>query len=203
MQQPTRPQPPDDGQTRPRAGTPWLLALLLLAGFIGLLAGLFLLWTDPGQLPAFLAPARPAATAPPAPTSTPRPVPATAPPVTTASAPLPPGLRFTLDLATIEYVPRAGRCDWLGVAGRVERSAGEGVPGLRVHLRHADSGQEHSVLTDSGGNFELRLGDVPVLSPWLVQLRSLDGVTRSDFTQIVTSEHCDQNLAVLIFREQR
>ena len=181
-----------------------MLTLILVAGLAGLFAALILLSLGPEQLPALLARERPTATAtiPPSPTST------RAPPVTilprapATATPLPPGLRFTLDLATIEYVQFTGRCNWSGVAGRVLRLNGAGAPGLVVHLRKVSSGQQESVVTDGRGNFELRLGDLPLLSPWEVQLRSVAGAALSDVAQFVTSERCDQNLVVLVFNEQ-
>lgn len=175
-----------------RGRTPWFLTLLLVAGFVGLIAGLALLWLDQARAPIRLTVASP--TAPPAPTAGP-----TDRPAATA---LPAGLRFALDPATIEYVPRVGRCDWLGLAGRVVRRTGAGAPGLRVQVQQEESGQEFSAVTDAGGNFELRLGDVPLLAPWRVQVQGPEGALLSDETQIVTSGNCNQNLVVIIFSEQ-
>ncbi len=196
---------PQDGQeTRPgtaaprRGRTPWLLTLLLTAGLIGLLAGLILLTVDPGRFPALLSFASPTALVTPSATPTLQPAATAGPTVRPA---LPARLRFTLDLATIEYVPRAGRCDWSGVAGRVVRSNGDGLPGLRIHVKHAASDLELNATTDSSGNFELRLRDLPLLAPWQVQLQNAAGAPLSDVTQIVTSERCDQNLVVIIFSE--
>ena len=196
---------PQDGQeTRPgtaaprRGRTPWLLTLLLTAGLIGLLAGLILLTVDPERFPALLSFASPTAVVTSSATPTLQPAATAGPTVRPA---LPASQRFTLDLATIEYVPRAGRCDWSGVAGRVERSNGDGLPGLRIHVKHAASDLELSATTDSSGNFELRLGDLPLLAPWQVQLQNAAGAPLSDVTQIVTSERCDQNLVVIIFSE--
>ena len=185
------------GQPRARADvrrgrTPWFLTLLLVAGFVGLIAGLTLLWVDQARAPTLLTVASP--TAPPVATALPT--------QRAAPTPLPAGLRFALDPATIEYVPRVGRCDWQGLAGRVELDTGAGAPGLHVHVKHAENSQEFSAVTDAGGNFELRLGDVPLLAPWLVQVQGPDGVMLSEVTQIVTSGNCNQNLMVLIFSEQ-
>lgn len=195
---------PGAGQASARRGrTPWRVTLLLLGVFAALFAGLFLLWSQPGRAPSLFAFAAPTATPRPAVTATPQPAPTARPDAAAdAAAALPPGLRFTLDPATIEYVPRAGRCDWVGVAGRVERSTGEGVPGLRVHVQRTGSDGEQQARTDGSGNFELRLGEVPVLAPWQVHLRSADGAARSEVTQFVTSAYCDQNLVLLFFREQ-
>ena len=197
-----------DGQeTRPgtsaarRGRTPWLLTLLLTAGLIGLFAGLILLTVDPERFPALLSFASPTDVV--TPSATPTLQPAATAGLTVRSGPtaLPSGLRFAIDPATIEYVPRAGRCDWSGVAGRVERSNGEGLPGLRIHVKHAASDLELSATTDASGNFELRLGEVPLLAPWQVQLQNAEGAPLSDVTQIVTSELCAQNLVVIIFSE--
>lgn len=184
--------------------SPWWLALLLVVGLAGLFTGLVLLSLGPGQLPALLTGEEPGATATirPAPTATRAPPATIAPRAPATATPLPPGLRFVLDPATIEYLPRAGRCNWSGVAGRVLRRNGAGAAGLQVHLRNLSSGQEASVISDARGNFELRLGDLPLLSPWEVQLRSAAGAPLSGVTQVVTSERCDQNLMMLIFNEQ-
>ena len=197
---------PQDGQeTRPgtavarRGRTPWLLTLLLTAGLIGLLAGLILLTVDPGRFPALLSFAGP--TAVPTLTALPTQRPSAGPTDRPAPTPLPAELRFTLDPVTIEYVPRAGRCDWSGLAGRVELGNGEGLAGLRIHVKHAVSDLELGATTDANGNFELRLGEVPLLAPWQVQLQNAAGAPLSDVTQIVTSEHCAQNLVVIIFSE--
>ena len=196
---------PQDGQeTRPgtaaarRGRTPWLLTLLLTAGLVVLFAGLILLTVDPERFPALLSFASPTAVVTSLATPTLQPVATAGPTVRPA---LPASLRFALDPAAIEYVPRAGRCDWSGVAGRVERGNGEGLPGLRIHVKHAGSALELSAITDASGNFELRLGDVPLLAPWQVQLQNAAGAPLSDVTQIVTSERCDQNLVVIIFSE--
>ncbi len=184
--------------------SPWWLALLLVAVLAGLFGTLILLSLGPEQLPALLVREEPGATA----TIRPAPSATRAPPATivarapATATPLPPGLRFTLDPATIEYLPRAGRCNWSGVAGRVLRRNGDGAAGLQVHLRNVSSGQEASVISDARGNFELRLGELPLLSPWEVQLRSAAGAPLSDVSQIVTSDQCNQNLMVLVFNEQ-
>lgn len=193
----------DDAGATAAGRAPWPLALLLVGCLLALFAGIVLLSTGsarPPVLPAASATAT--ASAPPPPTATRQPRATIQRRATATLTALPPGLRFALDPATIEYLPRAGRCDWSGVAGRVLRRDGSGAAGLVVHLRQVDSGREAFVVTDARGNFELRLGEVPLLAPWQLQLRSMTGAELSDATQIVTSEHCSQNLVVVEFNQQ-
>ena len=205
--EPTR--PPEAGERRDVAGAapagraPWALVLLLVGCLVALLAGIVLLSSGSARLPLLqAASATPTVTAPPPPSAT-RQARATIQLRATATlTAMPPGLRFALDPATIEYLPRAGRCDWSGVAGRALRRDGSGAAGIVVHLRQVDSGREAIAVTDARGNFELRLGDVPLLAPWQLQLRSMTGAELSDAAQIVTSEHCSQNLVVVEFNEQ-
>ena len=196
-------RPPSGGPDR-GGNAPWPLALLLIVCLIVLFSGLILFSSGSARPPALRVVAEASATPTlrPRPTST-RPPPVTIVPQATAThTALPPGLRFTLDPASIDYVPGTGRCDWSGVAGRVVRLDGSGAAGLLVVAQKVDSGTEVRGATDSRGNFELRLGDVPLLAPWSLQLRSQDGAPLSDFMQVVTSEQCDQNLMVLEFSEQ-
>ncbi|MCY4022408.1 MAG: carboxypeptidase-like regulatory domain-containing protein [Anaerolineaceae bacterium] len=196
-------RPPAGGQER-RGQAPWPLALLLVVCLIVLFSGLILFSSGSARPPALRVVAEASAT----PTLRPRPTSTRPPPVsivpqaTATHTALPPGLRFTLDPASIDYVPGRGRCDWSGVAGRVVRRNGSGAAGLLVVADKVDSDLEVSGTTDSRGNFELRLGDVPLLAPWSLQVRSQGGSPLSEFMQIVTSEQCDQNLIVLEFSEQ-
>lgn len=203
-------QAAEGGSRPPRGGpegqgrAPWPLALLLVVCLILLFSGLILFSSGSARPPALRVVAEASAT----PTPRPRPTATRPPPVTilpqaTAThTALPPGLRFTLDPASIDYVPGTGRCDWSGVAGRVLRRDGSGAAGLLVVAQKVDDDREVSGTTDSRGNFELRLADVPLLAPWSLQVRSQAGRPLSEFMQIVTSEQCAQNLIVLEFSEQ-
>ncbi len=204
------PDPRDGDATRlPRSRkgkarrTPWLLALLLVMVFAALIALLALPLLAPARLAGLMRMASPAPTATdmPWPTLPPRPTPA--PSELQAPTTLPSALRFGFDPATIEYVPRRGRCDWLGVAGRVARRTGEGLQGLRVQVQRVGSDETLEAITDSGGNFELRLAAAPLLAPWDVQLLDANGAMLSDSARIVTSDSCNQNLLVLMFDERR
>ncbi|MCE2488698.1 MAG: hypothetical protein J4G17_01810 [Anaerolineae bacterium] len=207
---PTDRPPADEGSTSPSGGAdqrgnaPWPLALLLVVCLIALVSGILLFSSGSARPPALrvVAEASDTPTIPPRPTSTRPPRTTIVPRPTASPTPLPPGLHFALDAASIEYVAGTGRCDWSGIAGRVVHRNGRGAAGLLVVARKVDSDLEMVGTTDSRGNFELRLGDVPLLAPWSLQLRSLDGTTLSDLMQIVTSEQCDQNLIVLEFSEQ-
>ncbi len=210
---PTTPtsRPPADGADRSLAAgpdrqgnAPWPLALLLVVCLIALFSGLVLFSSGSARPPALrmAAEASNTPTVPPRPTSTRPPRATIEPRPTVTPTALPRGLRFSLDAASIEYVPGTGRCDWSGIAGRVVHRNGTGAAGLLIVARKEDSDLELVSTTDSRGNFELRLGDVPLLAPWSLQLRSQDGRALSDFMHIVTSEQCDQNLIVLEFSEQ-
>ena len=222
---PAEPAPP-----RPRRPR-WLLNLVtLLFGLatIALLVYFGLLWTNPYHAlnplppytplpiivtatfqPATVTPI-PSATDTPTPafTATFTPIPANALPATTTFTPA--AFPFTLVDSGVEYTTNANDngCDWLSIAGNVTDLAGEGIVDYSVRIRSQEGDLNTTIGTgesaDFGtGGFEFQLGSQPQLNAYIVQLLSPDGSPLSEEYLVVTSDQCEQNVALVNFAQNR
>lgn len=99
-------------------------------------------------------------------------------------------------------------CEWVSIAGSVRGLQGEILNGYGVRVE--GEGVSQTVYTGGAdslffepGEFEVLLGDVPVVAPFAVTLLSPEGEVLSEDYLVITSDRCDQNVAVIDFVQNR
>ena len=99
-------------------------------------------------------------------------------------------------------------CEWVSIAGSVRGLQGEILNGYGVRVE----GEGVSLIVYTGGadslffqpgEFEVLLGDTPVVAPFAVTLLSPEGQVLSEDYLVITSDRCDQNVAVIDFVQNR
>lgn len=189
----------------------WVTAFFLLAT-LGLIAYIGLLVADPytplNPLPPFT-PVPIIVTATPLPPTV-TPVPPTPTPEPTATwTPLP---VETLVLARTDFVmetevvyqPWADGCAWVGITGTVVDATGAPLAGYQLRAQAAEDEAPETVtaITGDDGAFTLQLGSAPALAPFTLTLYDLNGQPLSAPYTVVTSDRCDQNEVVVMFRRR-
>ncbi|MEL7234042.1 MAG: hypothetical protein AAGK74_06080, partial [Chloroflexota bacterium] len=106
------------------------------------------------------------------------------------------------------YAPNGnGRgCEWSSIAGTVVDLNGEPRNGLRVRFINQLTLEENTVFTGSSatfgdGGFEFVIGTAPEVNGYFVQVFSEADVPISEQLTVVTSEICDQNVAIVNFEQ--
>lgn len=101
-------------------------------------------------------------------------------------------------------------CNWSSIAGTVTDTNGRALNNFGIQIVDVEDPQRlnervfsGSALTFGDGGFELNLGSAPRLAQYSVQLFSPAGVPVSDVFYVVTSEACDQNVAIVSFVQVR
>ncbi len=104
------------------------------------------------------------------------------------------------------YTPNGnGRgCEWLSIAGIVTGLDGAPINGLGVRITDVEIDGASTVfcgsnLTFGDGGYELFLDPAPKQALYTVQLVGGDDVMLSEAVQVVTSDQCNQNVAVVNF----
>ena len=145
-------------------------------------------------------------TAPPTGTFTPLPAQALPTRPTFTPAPFP----FTISNEGVIYERNLTDegCDWVSIAGSVRGLNDEILNGYGVRIE--GEGVDETVYTGGAdslffepGEFELLLGDTPAVAPYTVTLLSPEGETLSDGYLVITSDQCNQNVAVINFVQNR
>ncbi len=116
------------------------------------------------------------------------------------------GFTFALANAAPVYAPNGNDqgCNWSSIAGTVTDASGTALNGYGVHVTGA--GVDSTVfsgaaLTFGAGGFELFLNGTPQANTYTVQLVSPQGTPVSDTFSVSTQASCDQNVAILTFKE--
>jgi hypothetical protein len=208
-----------------------LLALLFACGGVGLLGIYALIAVNPytpvnpfppfTPLPIIITATPLPATETPPPTATASPTPgptASFTPIQLSGAnitPEPPAATFTpapfpftLTSSGITYAPNGNgqECNWSSIAGSVVNLQGLALDGYGVRVIGEgldETVYSGSAITFGAGGFELPLGGVPQQAPYTVQLFSPEGAPLSEEYQVVTSDKCDQNVAIVNFIQNR
>jgi hypothetical protein len=127
----------------------------------------------------------------------------TPPPAATALA-----FPFALVDSGVLYAPNAnGRgCNWSSIAGSVTGMKGEALNGYAIEIT-GDQIEEKvfsgTAQSYGAGGFELFLNGVPQQAQYTVRLFSPTGAPLSDKYPVVTSDQCEQNVAVVNFVQKR
>ncbi|MEM6280931.1 MAG: hypothetical protein AAF787_01955 [Chloroflexota bacterium] len=108
----------------------------------------------------------------------------------------------------IIYAPNGnGRaCEWSSIAGTVVGLNGEPRNGLRMRFINQITLEENTVFTGSSatfgdGGFEFVISTAPQVNGYFVQVFSEADVPVSQQLTVVTSDRCDQNVAVINFEQ--
>jgi hypothetical protein len=223
--------PPADDAPAPRRRPVWLLNLVTIffaLATIALLVYFGLLWSNPYHplnplppytpLPVIVTATFQPATATPIPSATESPTPATTAtftPIPADALPAtmtftPAAFPFTLADAGVDYAENGNDsgCAWASIAGNVVDLQGDGVVDYSVRIRSQEGDLNATVATGAApdfgpGGYELQLGDQPELAPYVIQLLSPDGSPLSEEYLVVSSDQCDQNVAVVDFVQNR
>ncbi len=131
--------------------------------------------------------------------------------VPATSAPATPGeFPFALWEFGVEYIANQNDsgCDWSSIGGNLVDLDGIGIADYGVRIIAQEGTLNATVTTGEAtffgsGGFELKLGDVPTLEPYIVQLLDADGTPVSEEYLVVTSDECNQNVVVLNFVQNR
>lgn len=141
-------------------------------------------------------------------TPIPSPTPITPTPTPTLDTSNPP---FALS-GDVIYAPNENgeECDWLSIAGTVTGLNGEAMNNYGIQITDAEDPERldervfsGAALTFGEGGFELNLGNAPRLAQYEVRLYSPAGVPVSDVGFVITSDQCDQNVAIITFVQTR
>lgn len=151
------------------------------------------------------------------PTNTPNTSAPTITPSPTLDAP-PPTSTFAVDVfpfslaGDVLYAPNGNDegCNWLSIAGVVTDVGGVPLNNFGIQITDAEdaSAQPERVFSGAAlafgdGGFELFLGGTPIQNRYNVQLFSPAGVAISDMYSIITSNECEQNVAIINFQQTR
>ena len=222
---------PEVVEASPRRHRTWPLNLItafFALATLGLLAYFALLWAYPSHplnplppytplpiiitatfQPVSVTPV-PSATGTPTPASTATftPIPAAALPATLTFTPA--AFPFTLAESGVEYVANTNDdgCAWSGIAGNIVDLQGEGLADYSVRIRSQEGDLNATVATGAAatfgpGGFELKLDEQAALAAYIIQLLSPNGEPLSEEYLVVTSDQCDQNVAVVNFVQNR
>jgi hypothetical protein len=116
------------------------------------------------------------------------------------------GFSFALTSSQPVYIANANNqgCNWSSIAGTVTDANGAALDGYGVHV--TGEGVDAVVfsgaaLTFGSGGFELFLNGAPHDNTYSVQLLSPQGTVVSDVYKVATKSTCDQNVAIVTFKE--
>lgn len=126
-------------------------------------------------------------------------------PIETLATPVP-DFTFSLVGGAAVYAPNGNDqgCNWSSIAGTVTDANGTALDGYGVRItgNGVDEGVfSGAALTFGPGGFELFLNGTPQEKTYSVQLLSPQGAVLSDTYSITTHTACDQNVAVLTFKQ--
>jgi hypothetical protein len=129
------------------------------------------------------------------------------PTLASGTTPAPLVYPFVLAETGVVYIPNSnGRgCDWSSIAGTVTGLEGEALNGYGVHIVGETLDEKvfsGTAQTFGPGGFELFLNGVPQQARYTVRLLTAAGTPLSDYVLVVTSERCDQNVALVNFVQQ-
>lgn len=160
-------------------------------------------------LPPTMTPTAPPTEAPTTePTGTFTPLPAALLPTRATFTPAP--FPFTISSEGVTYKRNLTNegCEWVSIAGSVSGLQGEILNGYGVRVQ--GEGVDQTVYTGGAdslffapGEFEVLLGNAPVVAPFTVSLFSPEGEVISDGYMVVTSDQCSQNVALINFVQNR
>lgn len=127
------------------------------------------------------------------------------------ASPLPTESPFAFEkLGEALYIPNGnGRgCEWSSIAGTAVDLNGEPINGLGVRFTNQITQEENTVFTGSSatfgeGGFEFIISTAPVVNGYTVQLLSPAGAQLSDTHTVVSSDKCDQNVAIINFEQRK
>ena len=143
-----------------------------------------------------------------APTGTFTPLPAALLPTRPTFTPAPFPFTISNEGVTYERNLTDEACDWVSIAGSVSGLQGEILNGYGIQVE--GEGVSQTVYTGGAdslffepGEFEVLLGDTAVVAPFTVTLLSPEGEVISDAYQVITSDQCGQNVAVINFVQNR
>lgn len=146
----------------------------------------------------------PSGTAAPAETNTP--LPASPTPIGGGAtlSPFPFALRESVTL--VQNMMNSAGCLWQGIGGQVFDTNNAPLTGISVHV--FGPGVDQFVVSGSNtlyglSGFEVRVGNVTSLSTFIVELQSAAGTVISDQVRIDFPASCQQNLALVNFRQSR
>lgn len=196
-----------------------VIALLFFLGTMGLIAYFVTLWQNPYSALNPLPPPTtyvevtitPLPTLPPTPTDEPTvgPTPTFTPLAGFAQedTATPSPFAFVLAETGVIYVPNDNGkgCDWSSIAGTVTNMQGEALDGYGIQVTGETLEEKvfsGTALTFGEGGFELFLNGVPQQAQYFVQLFSPTGAPLSDRFSVITSDQCEQNVAVIRFVQQ-
>ncbi|MEQ8675138.1 MAG: hypothetical protein RLP44_20540 [Aggregatilineales bacterium] len=205
-----------------------LIAVVFIIATLGMCGYYSILWSNPQSSLNFFPPATPfievSVTPNPTqaaaffatqteavrPTSTPSSTPTANIPTATAS-PENAALPFAV-VGDVLYTPNTNdqACNWSSIAGTVTDTGGRALNNFGIQIVDVADPQalnervfSGSALTFGDGGFELNLGTAPREAQYSVQLFSPAGVPVSDVFFVITSEDCEQNVAIISFVQVR
>ena len=205
-----------------------LIAVVFIIATLGMCGYYSILWSNPQSSLNFFPPATPfvevsitpnqtqaaaffaTQTEAVRPTSTPSSTPTANIPTATAS-PENAALPFAV-VGDVLYTPNTNdqACNWSSIAGTVTDTGGRALNNFGIQIVDVADPQalnervfSGSALTFGDGGFELNLGTAPREAQYSVQLFSPAGVPVSDVFFVITSEDCEQNVAIISFVQVR
>ncbi|MGB1285094.1 MAG: hypothetical protein ACPG7F_01060 [Aggregatilineales bacterium] len=115
---------------------------------------------------------------------------------------------FIVTDPAVTYIPNGNQqgCEWGAIAGTVRAQDSSPIDGFRVQVTGdgiQDTVFSGSTRTFGEGGFELPLGNVPIAGAYTVQLFTPQGAPVSDVYTVITSDRCEQNIAIINFIQIR